>query len=99
MAIRIGLTNSTEVYKFPHTIGAASSMISGRNRPNEISYPNVRDLRCPYNSITASQGLEHKNREDTKSPQCDDTKLSQKKIWFEHSQKNQGLERGQKPKA
>ena len=68
MAIRIDLINSTEVYKFPHTIGTSSSMISGRNRPNETSYPNVRDLRCPYNSTTASQGLETQNWEDTKSP-------------------------------
>ena len=99
MVVRIGLSDSAEVYKFPHTIGAILSMINGRNGPNETSYPNVRDLRCPYNSTTASQGLETQNRKDTKSPQCDDTKLSQKKIWFEHSQKNQGLERGQKPKA
>ena len=63
MAIRIDLINSTEVYKFPHMIGATSSMISGRNRPNE--YPNVRDLRCLYNSTTASQGLDTQNREDT----------------------------------
>jgi len=27
------------VYKFPHTIGATSSMINGQNRPNEIMYP------------------------------------------------------------
>ena len=74
-------------------------MISGQNGPNETSYPNVRDLRCPYNSTMASQGLEHKNREDTKSPQCDDTKSSPKKTWFEHGQGNQGLECGQKPKA
>ena len=87
------------MYKFPHMIGATSSMINGRNRPNETSYPNVRDLRYPYNSTTASQGLEYKNQEDTKSPQYDDTKSSQKKTWLEHGQENQGLERGQKPKA
>jgi hypothetical protein len=39
------------------------------------------------------------NREDTKFPQHDDTKSSQKKTWLEHGQENQGLERGQKPKA
>ena len=80
-------------------IGATSSMISGQNRPNETSYPNVRDLRCPYNSTMASQGLETQNREDSKSPQRDDTKSSQKKTWLKHGPENQGLERGQKPKA
>jgi hypothetical protein len=45
------------------------------------------------------RGWKHKNQEDTKSPQRDDTKSSQKKTWLEHGQENQGLERGQKPKA
>ena len=53
VAIQIGLSNSAEEYKFPHTIGATSSMISGQNRPNETSYPNVHNLRCPYNSTMA----------------------------------------------
>ena len=55
--------------------------------------------RFPYNSTTTSQGLEKQNQEDTKSPQHDDTKSSQKKTWLEHGQENQGLERGQKLKA
>ena len=99
MSIRIGLGNFAEVYKFPHSIGAISSMISGQNRPNETLYPNVRDLRCPYNSTMGSQGLKHKNWEETKSPQHDDTKSSQKKNMARTRPRKQGLKRGQKLKA
>ena len=91
MAIRIGLSDSTEVYKFPHTIGASSSMISGQNRPSKTSYPNVHDLRCPYNSTMTSQGLETQKPGRYQIPQRDDTKSSQKKTWLEHSQENISL--------
>ena len=54
VAIRIDSIHSVEVYKFPHMIGVVPTMISGQNRPNETPYPKVCDLRCPYNSTTAS---------------------------------------------
>jgi hypothetical protein len=57
------------VYKFPHTIGATSSMIGGRNRPNETSYPNVCDLRCPYNSTMAFSGVGDKKLGGYQIPQ------------------------------
>jgi hypothetical protein len=44
------------------------------------------------------RGWKYKSQEDTKAPQCDDTKSSQKKTRLEHGE-NQGLKHGQKPKA
>jgi hypothetical protein len=46
----------------------------------------------------ASQGLEIQKPGRYQIPQCDETKSSQKKTRLEHGE-NQGLERGQKPKA
>jgi hypothetical protein len=72
-------------------------MISGRNRPNETSYLNVRDLRYPYNFTTTSQGLETQNLKDTKSPKTWwYTKSSQKKNMARTRQRKQGLKCGQK---
>ena len=79
------------MYKFPYLIGATSSMISGWNRPNETSYPDVCDLRCPYNSTTASQGLEQKTRKIPNPPKCDDTKSPQKINMAQTWPKNQKL--------
>ena len=90
MAIRIDLINFAEVYKFPHTIGATSCMISEQNRPNETSYPNIRDLRCPYNSTMASQGLEHKIRKIPNPPNVMIPNYHKRKIWLEHGQENKG---------
>ena len=63
MTIRIDSINSTEVYKFPHKIDIVRHHHHGLDRSNEITYPNVRDLRYPYNSTMAFQGLEY-NVED-----------------------------------
>ena len=90
MGIQIDLINSVEVYKFPHTIGAMSSMISERNRPNETLYPNVCDLRCPYNSTIASQGLEHKIRKIPNPPNMMTPSHHKRKTWLKHGQENSG---------
>jgi hypothetical protein len=59
VAIQIDSRNPAEVYKFPHMIGIVSYQVPyGRNRPNEILYPLGCYLRFPYNTTTASQGLE-----------------------------------------
>jgi hypothetical protein len=39
-------------------IDVIHSVISGPNGSNETPYPSERDLRCPYSSTMASQGLE-----------------------------------------
>jgi hypothetical protein len=90
MAIQIGLSNSAEVYKFPHTIGATSSMISGRNRPNETSYPNVHVLRCPYNSTMTSKGLETQPGRYQIPPNAMIPNHHKRKTWLEHGHENKG---------